>query len=426
MTDSMDRRRFLQYTGLAVAGAALSGPLVGSAADASTSPRSARTVGVTLLAPLTGGLAPYGPGQATAYQNAIKWFNDLGGVSKMGGAKLALTVKDTESTPSVAADAVVAAAQDPSIAAIFGSNQSGASLVVAQLARQYRIPFVTSSDIDPRIAVAGDGWAFQIPPQAPLYSRPIIDFIDEQSSATGKSGKKMAILYSDGALGEACTPPAVRYAKEKGFDVAFVDAYTTGSVSDFTPYISKYQAAGVDALVGTQDPEPALLIVQAMQQLNWQPTVLAAFDGSFASDTWISTLGKAANYCYSSAPWYFNIRAFKMGAFRKEFIRRFGHQPASVDQIAFAAVSVLADSLERAGSDNRAKLQAALGKTNLRPAEGPIPCLNFAGVRFNSTGVNTLAENFVGMVKDGTSYVVSPQKYARVAPVWPRPAWSAM
>jgi branched-chain amino acid transport system substrate-binding protein len=436
INEPVSRRKFLKVGGAIAGGIVLGQPAVSALAStlsensrpgpARRSFSSPKTINVYLLAPLTGALAPYGPGQAQAFVNAVDWLNRLGGIQSMGRAKLNVIVKDTESTPSVAADAVQEAAEDSSVAGVFGCNQSGAALVAAQVALQNQVPFITSSDIDPRISTVGQGWAFQIPPQSPLYSSPIIDFITNQSKKTGVSGMKMAILYSNSALGQACTPYAVQYAQSKGVQVLFNDPYTTGSVTDFTPYISKYQAAGVNALAGTQDPEPAILIVRAMQQLNWQPTVMAAFDGAFGSDSWIQSLGKAANDTYATAPWYFNIDAFGMKDFTKTFTKRYKAQPGSVDQIAFAGISVIADALERAASLDRSKLKTALLKTTLAAAAGPIPCLNFNGVKFSSVGVNTRASNFVGMTKGSTSYVVGPTKYATIKPVWPRPSWSSL
>lgn len=430
MLESVSRRDLLKY-GAVLGGAALSAPLIAACSSSSTKSggsgaggKSPKTVHVYLLAPLTGVLAAEGPGQATAYQNAVKWLNDAGGIKSLGGAHLSVTVKDTESTPSVAADAVQQAAQDSNVLAVMGCNQSGASLVVAQVALQNKLPFVTSSDIDPRIAQAGKGWALQIPPQAPLYSAPIIDFIDQMSKQSGVSGTKMAILYSNGALGQACTPPAVAYAKSKGIDVAFVDSYDSSKVSDFAPYISKYQAAGVTALCGTQDPQPAILIVRAMKQLNWQPTIMAAFDGSFGNDVWMSALGNDSDYTYDANPWVFNINQFGMPSFVRTFQQRFGHAPGDVDQIAFAAISVIADALERAATTDRGKFHDALLATDLKPGEGPIPCLCFDGVKFDASGKNTRAANFVAMTKGKQNYVVAPSQYATQKAIWPRPAWS--
>lgn len=429
-SEPVSRRDLIKYGALLTGGVVI-GPTLLSACSSSKDSGSGgggsgKTVGIYLLAPLTGIEAAWGPQQADAYTSAAKWINDAGGIKSMNGAKLKVTVKDTETTPSVAASAAQQAAGDKNIAVVVGCNQSGASIVVSQVAGQNKIPFVTGTDIDPRITGAGSGWSFQLPPQAHVYSESMLDFLDSEAKKKGITNLKVAILHTNSDLGQACTEAAVPYAKKLGMDLVAVDSYDSTKVSDFTPFLSKYHAAGVQALIGTQDPQPAVLIVRGLKQINWQPEFLGALDGSFGNVAWEQTIGKDSNYTFASQPWSFGVKNLGMEEFVIDFKKKVGREPNDFDQSAFAVISVVVDALERGGSDDRKKLRDALSQTDLQAGKGPIPCLSFNGVKFDDKGVNTRANNFITMSKDKHNTVVFPDSYAVVKPVWPRPPWSQM
>lgn len=430
--NSMTRRELFRYGALVAGGAAVGAPLLSACGGASgTSATSngggkGKTISVVLLAPLTGIEAAWGPDQAKSYQTAVDWFNATGGIKSMGGAKLKVIIKDTETTPSVAASAAQQAVNDSSVAVITGSNQSGASIVVSQIARQGKIPFITGTDIDPRIGPNGGGWSFQIPPQAHIYSESMLDFIAAEAKKQNISGLKMAILHTNSDLGQACTTAAVPYARKLGFNVVAVDSYDSTKVSDFTPFLSKYQAAGVQALVGTQDPQPAVLIVRGLKQLNWQPDIIGALDGAFANTSWEQTVGKDSDFTYASQPWAFDVKGLGMQQFVADYTKKLNKAPNDFDQSAFAVIAVIADALERAGTDDRNKLRDAIAATDLEAGKGPVPLLSYNGVKFDSSGVNTRANNLIVMSKGQANHVVYPTANAVMAPVWPRPAWSQM
>lgn len=427
--ESPSRRDVLKYGALLAGGAALGGPLLSACSSSgagSGGGGSSQKVGIYLLAPLTGVEAAWGPQQAKAYTDAAAWINSLGGIKNMGGAKFDIIVKDTETTPSTAASAAQQAVLDKNVALIAGCNQSGASIVVSQIARQNKIPFVTGTDIDPRIPTSGGGWTFQLPPQASVYASSMLDFLLKQFKSHGVTNPKVAILSSNSDLGQACTQAAVPYAKRIGLDLVAVDSYDSTKVSDFTPFISKYASKGVQALLGTEDPQPAVLIVRAMKQLNWQPQFLGALDGEFGNVVWDQQIGSDANYTYSSQPWSFNVKNLGMEQFVSSFTKRMKRAPNDFDQSAFSVLSVVADALERSGSTDRQKLRDALSKTDLAAGKGSIPCMNFGGVKFDSTGKNVKANNLILMAKNKLNYAVYPQQYAMTQAVFPRPAWGSM
>jgi branched-chain amino acid transport system substrate-binding protein len=70
---------------------------------------------------------------------------------------------------------------------------------------------------------------------------------------------------------------------------------------------------------------------------------------------------------------------------------------------------VLVDAIDRAGSTDPAKIQAALKATDLKPDQLMI---GYRGVKFDDKGQNTLASGVMIQLQDGENYVG----------VWPKTA----
>ena len=82
---------------------------------------------------------------------------------------------------------------------------------------------------------------------------------------------------------------------------------------------------------------------------------------------------------------------------------------------------VLVDAIDRAGSTEPAKIQAALRATDLKPNQ---LVLGFRGVKFDEKGQNILASVTVMQLQNGKSYMpVWPKDQAAVDPVLPHKGW---
>ncbi|MGH8765400.1 MAG: ABC transporter substrate-binding protein, partial [Burkholderiales bacterium] len=84
------------------------------------------------------------------------------------------------------------------------------------------------------------------------------------------------------------------------------------------------------------------------------------------------------------------------------------------------AFFVLADALNRAGSTDPGKIQAALKATDLKPAQLMI---GYHGVKFDPTGQNTLSATYLIQLQ-GKHYVsVWPENRATANLEWPMKGW---
>src|SRR5206468_11951062 len=81
----------------------------------------------------------------------------------------------------------------------------------------------------------------------------------------------------------------------------------------------------------------------------------------------------------------------------------------------------MAEAVNRAGSTDPAKLQAALKATDLKPEQ---LMMGYRGVKFDDKGQNTLASGLIIQLQDGENYTaVWPKASAEKAPVLPYQGW---
>lgn len=82
---------------------------------------------------------------------------------------------------------------------------------------------------------------------------------------------------------------------------------------------------------------------------------------------------------------------------------------------------VLVDAIDRAGSTDPARVQAALRATDLKPGQ---LMTAYKGVRFDEKGQNILAFGVIIQLQDGEGYVaVYPKSSATKAPILPYKGW---
>jgi branched-chain amino acid transport system substrate-binding protein len=81
---------------------------------------------------------------------------------------------------------------------------------------------------------------------------------------------------------------------------------------------------------------------------------------------------------------------------------------------------VLVDAIDRAGSTEPAKIQAALKATDLKPDQ---LIMGYKGVKFDDKGQNVLAAGLVIQL-EGDNYIpVWPKQLAKKAPEFPYKGW---
>jgi branched-chain amino acid transport system substrate-binding protein len=293
-----------------------------------------------LAVPLTDGA-----GQADVYgvrsrMGAELAMEELNAANAFGSRKLALRVVDDKGDPSAAIAAADSLVNDPAVLAVVGHVYSGATIAAAQ---QYtgRLAAVATSATSPEISTLG-GWIFRV---ASSDSANAVQL----ARAAHEMGRRIAVLYSNDDYGQGLARNFVSALRAAGGGVAAMDPFLDDT-EDFTPYLRRMQARGVDLVfvAGLQDPA-ARAITQAQQ---------VGLGARFLGGDGIEGLGAmGARYDGTAVGVLFHPQMSDSArAFVARYRARYREDPDSQAALAYDAVRLVAGAL-RAGHRDPASIR---------------------------------------------------------------------
>lgn len=422
MTGAMTRRRFLSGSaGLTMGIGSLAGfCALLEACGGGGGGASGKEIKLGAVISLTGNNAGFGQGTGRGLQTAVQLVNQAGGIKSQGGSKLAVQTYDTQSKPDVAGTQATKAIQDGAVCLI-GCNQSPAALIASQIAERNSVPFVTPSDFDPSLTGRGFKYTFQTDPFQTEHVRQMLAFCAEQGKKSGSPARKLGIICDNTVVGQSAQKSFEQMASAHGFQVAQSKSYAV-SVNDFSSYIADMKSAGVELLLGFQTPSQSVLIVQAMKQQRFDPIAFGGILGGQVTAEYVNSLGADADYTLCSSAFNDDLKIPGLKKVLDAFKAQWHEDVDDVRAAGFAAVAVVWDALERAGSDDPKKLRDAIAATQLNA--GQRNYVEVDGVKFDGKGYNTRATIDIKQIKSKAWHSVSPDRFASATPVWPRPKWA--
>src|SRR3989442_3734656 len=188
--------------------------------------------------------------------------------------------------------------------------------------------------------------------------------------------KKVAIVNEKDSSSASVVAAPNPYAKSKGLDVVVAEGYDTGT-TDFNPFINKIQAASPDAIIGGGHFEDGTTFAKQL----FEKRVNARFVALLVAppEPTFKDIGDAAQFIVGPSQWEpaakYSAETAKaanvpyFGPTPKEFtdryVAKYSSQPSYQSAGGYAAGLVLQKALEDAGSNDPAKMQAALDKIDL-------------------------------------------------------------
>jgi len=407
---SIDRRTSLKT----LAGAAL-----GMAAPALV--RAAPPeIPIGILVALTGPNGAWGQTAWEGAQLACNLINQQGGVKAMGGAKLKPIVADTESKPQVASSQAEKLIR-MGVVTMLGTNQSAATNIATQICERRSLPFVVPADIDPLTTARGFKFTFRIYPLMNNYAHDILAYAKRLSSASGKAVKTLAILSENTAPGKASVDAIRMVLPQFDYELVDVSMYDSPQTQNFSSYIAKYKAAGVDMLLGHNRPADGVAIVRTMKELNYAPKFVGGLLGGYSSREFIDTLGPDADGLFGTGGYSSTVNLPVIAQVAQEYQKRFNKSIDSTAAAMISGISVVWDALERTKSLEGPAMRDALAATNM--AMGSRYYMIANGVKFDVIGENSKAEAIIFMIKNKIAQAVSPESFASLKGVYPKAPW---
>ena len=192
------------------------------------------------LPALTGPSSSTGVGINRGVQLALEDINNAGGVN---GRKLELIVRDTQSDPTKAVNAVSELTQRQKVSMIFGPVNSGEALAATPLIARDKVPMLHPCWVDDLIDVKKYPMAFRQAPTNTQIGGGANHYVVDVMKL-----KKVAVISDTTGYGTASVNTYVPMLKAKGADVVYTN-HIDAANPDLKPEMLRMQSAGAQVIM---------------------------------------------------------------------------------------------------------------------------------------------------------------------------------
>lgn len=391
-----------------------------------------KTVKIGVIFPLSGNAASAGVHGKAAIETAVEIINTGGpglgnlpltnnaGLKGLGGAKVEVVFADNQGSPAVGQNQALRLITEEKVVAITGAYQSGITLTASAIAEKYGIPFVNGESVAANLTERGFKWFFRVTPVASDFAKIYLEFLKDMK-AGGIKTDNVAIVHENTEYGTSVASVITSVFKENGLAIA-MDIPYAANTTDVQSQVLQLKDKKPDVVIMVSYTSDAILYAKTMQALDYKPPMIIADNSGFSDPSFIKTAGKLAQGLFNRSSFAIGAKGTPAFLINEMYKKKSGGD--DLDDTAARQMQgffVLAEAIDRAGSTEPAKIQAALKATDLKPDQ---LIMGYKGVKFDDKGQNVLAAGLVIQLQDGENYTpVWPKQLAKTAPVLPYKGW---
>ncbi len=391
---------------------------------------AAPTVKIGAIYPLSGGVASAGESAKAAIEVAIDVINtahaDLGdlvlaknaGLAGLGGAKVEVVFADNQGSPAVGQNQALRLITEEKAAALVGCYQSGVTLTASAIAERYGIPFLSGESVAANLTERGFKWFFRTTPVAGDIARTYMAFLKDLKAA-GTKVDQIAVVNENTEYGSSIAKTLTEAARESGFTVGLQIPYSANT-TDVQSQVLQLRDGKPDVVVFVSYTSDAILFVKTMKALEYKPPVLIGDDSGFSDSAFVKAVGDIAQGAINRSAFDPGKPGSMTAKINAMFKAKRGADLDDTSARAMMGFLTLCDAIDRAGSTEPGKIQAALKATDLKPEQLMI---GYKGVKFDEKGNNTLAGALLIQLR-GEAYVsIWPKETAAASLQLPYKGW---
>jgi branched-chain amino acid transport system substrate-binding protein len=388
-------------------------------------------VKIGVIFPLTGNAASAGIHAKAGLEVAMDIINnahpELGnfplaknaGFAGLGGAKIELVFADNQGSPATGQNQALRLITEEKVIALTGAYQSGITLTTSAIAEKYGIPFVNGESVAANLTERGFKWFFRTTPIATDFAKVYFDFLTDMK-ASGAKTDSIALVHDNTEYGKSVADTITTAFKEKGVAIALDVAYASNA-TDVQSQVLQLKEKKPDVVLMISYTSDAILFAKTFQAQDYKPAMLIADDAGYSDPSFIKAVGKISQGAFNRSSWSVGPAGSPTAVIAKMYKEKSGDEMDDTVARQMTGLFVLAEAIDRAGSTDPAKIQAALKATDLKPDQLMI---GYKGVKFDDKGQNILASGVIIQLQDGENYVsVWPKANAEKPPVMPYKGW---
>lgn len=374
------------------------------------------TIRIGGIHPLTGGLAADGIQMNNAIQMAIDEINEAGGL--LDGQTLEYIGADSTGSAEVGqteAERIIG----EGVSAMIGTFQSAVTANVATIAEREQVPLVIDVAVADAILDQDFQYTFRIQPNATAMGENGAQFIADMAEELGEEVNTIVYLHEGQTdFGRSVATAFIAKAEELGMEILETITYEL-SVSDLTTEMTLINALAPDILVVTGYYNDGLLAARNAEEVGLDvKAVIGIAQGTYDQPQFVTDESDLAE-CFMNSNYHWDASNENALEVRARFEERFGEPMRTSAVLAYQAMYVIADAIERAGSADPTAIRDALAETeyadHILPYSGPII--------FDETGENINATPVMMQVQDGEILQVWPPDLAEAEPIFPCTSW---
>jgi branched-chain amino acid transport system substrate-binding protein len=380
-------------------------PLTGNAASAGQSARDAVHLGAEIV------------NTAHPELKALP-LGGTAGLSNLGGAQIELDEADHQGNPQVGQQQTLRLITQDHVVAMLGTYHSSVSLVATAVAERQGIPYLVADSVASNITGRGFKWTFRTTPIAPDFAKAYAQFLTDLKKG-GKKIDNIAIVNENTDYGTSVGASIVEAAKTANIPVAAQIAYNANG-SDVSAQVLQLKTANPDVVIFVSYTSDIILYFKTMKNLDYLPPIIIGDDAGFSDPSFIPNVGDLAQGAINRSAFDIGKPGSNSYVVDQMFKAKYGRDLDDTSARWMQGFFVLADAINRAGSTEPEKIQAALRATDLKPDQ---LIMGYNGVKFDDTGQNTLAATYLVQLK-GKEYVsVWPDDRATAKLELPMKGW---
>jgi branched-chain amino acid transport system substrate-binding protein len=383
-------------------------PLSGNAASAGNYSKMASELGAEIINNGNAELA-----------KVLPFISATGGLPGLKGAKIELAVADNQGTPAAGANQTLRLITQEKVVGVVGAYQSGITETASAIAEKYGVPFVNPESVAANLTERGFKWFFRVTPVAGDFARAYSKFLQEQKTAGQKVGS-VALVHENTEYGNSVSSVISDVFKKDGLNITQNISYSANS-TDVQPQVLQLKEKSPDVVIFISYTSDAILYTKTMKEQNWKPSILIADDAGFNDPKYVKEMGAQVEGLISRTSFGVgkpgSVSAICDALYKK---KTGGDGLDDTSGRGLQGFFVLADAINRAGSTDPAKIQAALRATDLKKDQ---MVAGYDGVKFDDKGQNTLGSSIVVQMRGGRYVPVWPKENATADLILPYKGW---
>lgn len=380
--------------------------------------------------PLSGNAASAGSSSKAAIELAVEIINaafpdlkDLplgptAGLPNLNGAKIEVVFADNQGTPAAGQNQALRLITEEKVVALIGAYQSGITVTASAMAERHGIPFLTPESVAADLTERGFKWFFRATPVAGDFARAYSDLLREQRTA-GRKIDAIAIVSENTEYGNSVSKVIKDQFAKDALNVSQHIAYSANT-TDVQPQVLQLREKNPDVVIFISYTSDAILYAKTMKDLNWKPAIMIADNAGFNDPSFMRTSASLVEGLINRSAFAAGKPGSISAIINDMFKKKTGNDLDDPSARAMQGLFVVADAINRAGSKDPAKIQAALRATDLSANQ---VVTGYRGVKFDEKGQNVLASSLITQMVGGKYVPVWPKDKATAEIVLPYKGW---